>query len=197
MVSTSLRRSRHILSSSTAHGKNYFPTLVQSSASKLYQNTCRILGISNILTSAYQPQTNGQLERLNRSIALVLRFYVSDHPENRDKYIDPLTHALNLNVNSGTVNSSADLVLACRLPECTLHYDKAAPSETDKDSTDFAEQLQKAIPKAIASLDKAQQHYKTDFDKRLRKSQDRPTVGGWIFLDPPDAESKPTHDADK
>ena len=55
-------------------------------------------------------------------------------------------------------------------------------------------QLQTAITKARASLAKAQNRYKSDFDKRLRKAHDRPTIGGWIFLDPADAISKPSGD---
>lgn len=53
-------------------------------ASKLYQKTCRILGISNTFTYAYHPQTNAQVERFNRSIPAMLRCYVSDRPDNWD-----------------------------------------------------------------------------------------------------------------
>lgn len=37
-------------------------------ASKLYHNTCSVLGIANTFTTAYRPKTNGQVERFNRSI---------------------------------------------------------------------------------------------------------------------------------
>lgn len=49
-------------------------------ARNLYQNTCRIFGISNTFISAYHLYTNGQVDSLNRSIAAILRCYVSDHP---------------------------------------------------------------------------------------------------------------------
>lgn len=59
-------------------------------AIKLYQNNCRINGISNTFTSAYHPQTNGQVDCFNRSIAVMLLCYVSDHPENWDEYAERL-----------------------------------------------------------------------------------------------------------
>lgn len=90
-------------------------------ASKLYQNTCRILGTSNTFTAAYHPQTNGQVEHLNRSITAMLRCYVSDHQENRDEYAKPLTHAYNLNIHRGTGTRPFDLALSRPPPEFTLH----------------------------------------------------------------------------
>ncbi len=34
--------------------------------SKLFLETCRVLGVRNVFTAAYHSQTNGQIERLNR-----------------------------------------------------------------------------------------------------------------------------------
>ena len=48
-------------------------------SAKFFHNTCRVLGITNLYTSAYHPQTNGQVERYNRTIASMLRNYVGEH----------------------------------------------------------------------------------------------------------------------
>lgn len=56
--------------------------------SKLYQNTCRILSITNTFTSTYHPQMNGQIDRFNIPIATMLCCYLSDDPENWDEYAE-------------------------------------------------------------------------------------------------------------
>ena len=40
---------------------------------KFFQDVCAILGVRKLLTTAYHPQTNGQVERFNRTILAGLR----------------------------------------------------------------------------------------------------------------------------
>lgn len=58
---------------------------VQQFARKWYQNPCRMFVILNTFTSTYHPHKNGQVERLNHSIAAMLPYFGSDHPENFDE----------------------------------------------------------------------------------------------------------------
>lgn len=78
-------------------------------ASQLYQNTCRIQGISNTFTSAYLRQKNGKVECFNHSISAMLRCYVSDHIENWDEYAKPITYEYNLSVHRATGTRPLDL----------------------------------------------------------------------------------------
>ena len=55
-------------------------------ASKFFQSVCTLLGIANILTTAYHPQTNGQAERYNRTILTMLRAYVNEQQDDWDQY---------------------------------------------------------------------------------------------------------------
>ena len=48
---------------------------------KFFHSACQILGISKLYTSTYHPQTNGQVERYNRTIASMLRKYVNEHQD--------------------------------------------------------------------------------------------------------------------
>lgn len=62
-------------------------------ASKLYQNTCRALGVANTFTWNHHPKSNGQVESFNCLIRATLRCYLSDHPQNWDVFTEPLNHA--------------------------------------------------------------------------------------------------------
>ena len=53
-------------------------------AAKFLQAVCGLLGISNVFTSTYHPQTNGQVERYNRKILAMLRNYVNEHQSDWD-----------------------------------------------------------------------------------------------------------------
>lgn len=129
-------------------------------ASKLYQNTCKILSISNIFTSAHHPQTTKQVELFNRSIAAILRFYVSEHPENWNEYTEPLTHAYQINIHRAIGIRRFEFRLSCPPQEVSLHYDEPALPPTGKELTNFAEQLQRSFSKARTFLDNSQRRYK-------------------------------------
>lgn len=65
---------------------------------------------------------------------------------------------------------------------CPFHYYDDALLLTGKDSTDFVEQLEKAIKTILTFLYKSPSSYKSGFNKCFPKSHDHPTVGGCIFL---------------
>ena len=93
-----------------------------------FQSVCRVLGITNLYTSAYHPQTNGQVERWNRTIASMLRNYVKEHQDDWDVYVGPLTYAYNSQVHRTTRTKPFELVLSRPPPEFSLRRaDRDAP----------------------------------------------------------------------
>ena len=54
--------------------------------SKFFLDVCRILNVHNAFTTTYHPQTNGQVERFNRTIMSAVRSYVNEHPRDWDLY---------------------------------------------------------------------------------------------------------------
>ena len=88
-------------------------------ASKFLQETCQILGVANTFTSAYHPQTNGQCERYNRTLAAMFRCYVDENPQDWDTYAPALTYAYNMHVHRSTGARPFDLVLSRPPPDFT------------------------------------------------------------------------------
>ncbi|CDF40411.1 unnamed protein product [Chondrus crispus] len=81
-------------------------------ASKFFQKICQIMGIGNLFTAAYHPQTNGPVERFNQTILSGIRHYVMEHQKKYDEYCGPLTYAYNTQVHRSTGCIPFELVLS-------------------------------------------------------------------------------------
>lgn len=51
----------------------------------------------------YHPQTNGKVERFNRTLKATIKSYLDDHPTDSDLYTDSLIYAYNYQPHSSTV----------------------------------------------------------------------------------------------
>jgi len=63
--------------------------------SNLFQEMCKRLHIVKTRTLAYHPQSNGAVERLNRTILALLRALAVDKPRRWDEYVRPVIFAYN------------------------------------------------------------------------------------------------------
>lgn len=113
--------------------------------------------------------------------------YVSDHPQNGDKFADPLTHACNLHVHRAAWNRPLDLILSRPRPEFTLHDDtnglhrSTLPSSViSYDCSNFSQRFETAIGASRNTLANTSARYDIDFDKGLCVARERPTVGEWV-----------------
>ena len=79
---------------------------------KLFHSTCHVLGITNLYTWSYHPQTNRQFERYNRTIASMLRNYLGEHLDDWDMYVGLLTYAYSFHVHRTTGTTPFELVLS-------------------------------------------------------------------------------------
>lgn len=70
--------------------------------SQLFHSVCRTLGIEPRATTPYHPQTNGQVERYNRTIVKQLRHYVQDDERTWDELLPILTYAYNTQPHRST-----------------------------------------------------------------------------------------------
>ncbi len=53
-----------------------------------------LLGIKSVLTSVYHPQTDGLVERFNRTLKTMIRKFIHEDAKNWDKWLEPLLFAV-------------------------------------------------------------------------------------------------------
>ena len=152
-------------------------------ASRFFQDVCRIVGMKLRFTTTYHPQTNGQVERFNRTILAAIRHYAADHPKDWDLYTDALTFAYNTQVHSTTGVSPFELVLS--RPPAALSME-AKPELQGLSASElrlrWKQRLEALINTASAGLRRTQRRYKRNFDRRLRNSNEDPKPGSYVFL---------------
>lgn len=78
--------------------------------SNLFKRMSERLGIKKVFSSAYHPQTNGQVERLNRYIACALSAYVSERQDDWDDYLEAIAFAYRTSLIDAIENTPFYLV---------------------------------------------------------------------------------------
>ena len=71
-------------------------------ASRLVAEVCRLVGVSQIFTSPYNPRANGVVERVNRTLIEVLRKIAHDDTTLWDRKLDVALHAYRSKIHSTT-----------------------------------------------------------------------------------------------
>ena len=70
--------------------------------SDLFKNTCKLLKIKKIQTTAFHPESNGGLERSHRVLAEYLRHYMREDQMNWDEWIPYAVYVYNTTVHTTT-----------------------------------------------------------------------------------------------
>ena len=154
--------------------------------SKFFQSVCSRLGIKNIFTTTYHPQTNGQAERFNRTILSAIRHYTAEHPRDWDLYTGMLTYAYNTQVHRTTNLSPFELVLSRRPRPLSVEAKPIFPeieSMSGKAHRDaWLARLDALVKTAESNALLSRNRYKKDFDKRLRLPKDDIKTGYFVFV---------------
>ena len=155
------------------------------------QDVCRLLGITKLNTTAYHPQCNGMIERMNRTLKAMLRKHVAKFGGQWDTYLPGVLWAYRNTPHESTHKKPSFLLygIDCRSPtEAAL-----LPTEDLEltDVTDYREQLMLSLKSvresAISSMKEAQGHYKTQYDKKSKPANYK--LGDWVIIRFPHEES--------
>ena len=79
---------------------------------KFFMAVCRELGVAMVFTTAYHPQTNGQVECYNRTIINSLRGYIGDRQNDWDEFTSALTFGYNCRIHSSLGLAPFEFVLS-------------------------------------------------------------------------------------
>jgi len=156
-------------------------------AAVLWKGVLKALGIDTNYATPYHPQTNGQVERFNKTLVKQLRHYVSDHVVTWSRYLSLVVTAYNSQVHSSTGEVPFAFVSPRRLTpvaieRLTVGADTGEIVTPGRAKENFLQCLDALIPLVRDSMEKAQAWYKRAFDKRVQARREALRVGDWIFV---------------
>ena len=129
--------------------------------SALAREVYRLLRVKKVSTAAYKPQTNGLVERFNRTLAEMLSKYVNSKHTDWDRYLPYVTFAYNTTVHTSTKYSPFYLLYGrdARLPVDTMLLPEG-PHEhqsVEEYRAELVEGLRVAHEYSRAALERAKQ----------------------------------------
>jgi hypothetical protein len=141
---------------------------------KFFQAVCGELGIQKVFTTAYHLQTNGKLERYNRTILASLRGYIAARQDDWDYYTSTVTFAYNCRVHLSLGMPPFELALLRPRPSLSL---KALPRTEEvtpmMEKIDFLEQVKTLRLRANGNMHKAQVRYNRNYDCGVQPKNDK------------------------
>jgi transposase InsO family protein len=118
---------------------------------------CRELGIAKVFTTAYHPQTNGKVERFNRTILNALRTYVAKSQADWYDYTSAITYGYNSRIHASLGFDPFELVLCRPPPPLALEQPIGKEHGTsEEEKRRFFHQLKELVPLAKERLVEAQ-----------------------------------------
>jgi len=156
-------------------------------AAGLRPGVLKALGVDTNYATPYHPQTNGQVERFNKTLVKQLRHYVSDHVVTCSWYLSLVVTAYNSQVHGSTGQVPFAYVSSRRLTPVAIER-LPAGADTGEIETpgrameNFLQRLDALIPPVRDTMKKAQARYKRAFDKRVQARREALRVGDWVFV---------------
>jgi len=131
------------------------------------------MGIRNLYTTTYHPQTNGQVECFKKTLVYMLMHYIENHQDDWDELVSVLELAYNSRPHRTTSVAPMALVTPRRMRNFSLEWMTDGmtqdPSQSVAEAKNaFLESLKALLPQVQYSISKTQARYKRDYDKRVR-----------------------------
>ena len=134
---------------------------------KLFQEMCVLLGAKKTRTTSYHPQSDGMVERLNRTLGTMISAYVTDNQRTWDQHLSMLTMAYRATPHESTGLSPNEMMLG---RETHMPVDVMVglpPAESRLNETEYVENLRKCLGEAYeharnhldASANRQKQYY--------------------------------------
>lgn len=143
---------------------------------KFVDAVCVTVGAKRYLTTAYDPQANGQIERFNKTLVQRLNYYVEEHQKDRNVYFQSLTCAYSLHVLRSTETTYFSPVFSKHPSGLVMIRVTSQERDTAAEESTGPVQCKRGILRrsrivlahARWKLSAAQPRYEGDFDRKVR-----------------------------
>jgi hypothetical protein len=130
--------------------------------SQFFSDLCKLFGTQLRMSTAFHPQTDGQTERMNRTLEDALRHYVSPTQTDWDLYLAPMEFAINNAVQDSTKHTPFMLNYGFDpYTPLSLHMNVKSASAQNVSST-----LHEKLKQAKLAIKAAQDRQKAQADKK-------------------------------
>ncbi|XP_038064778.1 uncharacterized protein LOC119735148 [Patiria miniata] len=133
--------------------------------SRLFQEMCVLLGIDKTRTSPHHPQSDGQVERFNRTLKDMLSAYVAENQLDWDLHLPQVMMAYRASEHSSTGQTPNYLTFGreVELPVDVVLRSPEEPQEITEYAIHLRERMHEAHEKARVHLHKAAKHQKRNY----------------------------------
>jgi len=138
--------------------------------SEMFKNTCKLLRIEKIQTTAYHPESNGALERSHRTLAEYLRHYINEDQTDWDEWLPYAMFTYNTTPHSATKFTPFELMYGhqATLPTALTKQPKQTYSYEDY-AQELRERLRATNQLAKEHLKQEKEKAKQQYDKAINK----------------------------
>ena len=138
------------------------------------QELCKQLGVKQLRTTAYHPQTDGAVERFNRTLGDMLTAHVYQNPSIWDDHLDYVVAAYNRTPHSSTGETPFYLLKGRDALEPTDLRPPMRNRLLEDQNNIFTQQWQEAVELAKSKLIVAQSRQKWYYDRSLKECSFEP-----------------------
>jgi transposase InsO family protein len=154
-----------------------FPSIIHTDqganfTGQVFTSLCRMLEITKTRTTAYRPQSNGQVERFNRTLVEMIRCLLSKNIKDWDKFLPHVASAIRCIQNKGTGFSANRLMLGRELVRPVEILYGVQPVNPHEGEGEYLRKLDSVLREAHKLAQKhlngGLQRQKRDYDTNLK-----------------------------
>ena len=146
----------------------------------------QLLGVKKVRTSPYHPQTDGQVERFNRTLKAILTSYVNDDHNDWDIHLQLALFAYRTSIHRSSGVSPFKAVYGREAVSPLTLIDGENMSTRGLLSGNYCDELEKTLRKVhkhvANNISLAQKRQKEDYDKATKVESTQLKPGDWVWL---------------
>jgi hypothetical protein len=115
--------------------------------SRLFKELCKLLGIHKSRTTPFRPQSNGLVEKYNKTLTTMLSAFVDENQRDWDKYVSVLNMAYRATPQEST-NVTPNMLMLGREVNLSIDIMIGSPENEILDEVEYVEVLRKRMENA-------------------------------------------------